>query len=83
MLGEDEREKRGLDGVGLAVQIAVAVFATVRVVRSEDDEAALGEAGGEVVIGGGVPLDHVTRQRAPAVLAHDDRTALARLQVPG
>src|SRR5207247_102810 len=45
VLGEDEREERGLDGVGLAVQIAVAVLAAVRVVRSEADEAALGEAG--------------------------------------
>ena len=77
VLADDEREQRRLDGVGLAAEPAIAVLAAVQVVRREGDEAALGQAGGEVVVGGGVGVDRVPRQAVAAVLARR-RPAAAR-----
>jgi hypothetical protein len=54
-----------------------------KIVRGEGDEAAFGEPRGEVVISGVVAFDHITRNAAPAVLADDDRTPFAGLEVLG
>ena len=83
MLREDEREERSLERVRLPAEKTVAVFATVRVVRRKNDKPAVGEPGREVVIVAMIPLDHVFRHGAAAVLADDHRPLLAGFHVLG
>ena len=81
MLRHDDREERLLQRIGLALQRAEAVLEDVQVLRREGDEAALGQLGGEVVIGRVVARDDVLGTPFQAVLADDDRPPLARLKV--
>ena len=50
MLGDDEREEEFLERIGLALEFAETVAAAVGIVRREDDEAPVGEAGGEGLV---------------------------------
>ena len=51
VLGDDDREERFAERVGLALEHAEVVAAAVRVLRREDDEAALGQPRGEGLVG--------------------------------
>src|SRR5439155_955724 len=81
VLMKDEREQRSLEEIRLAAEQAVLVFPAIRIVGREDDEAALGELRGEVVIGPGISFHRVLRQAVPTVLTNDDGTLLAGLQI--
>ena len=84
MLGGDEREQRQLERVGLALQQAESIAADVRVLRGEDDVAAVGQVGAESVVRGlDRPVDDHLRGALQAVLADDHRPPLAGLDVLG
>ena len=77
-----KENSEAFDGVGLAAEPAVAIFAAIEIVRSEDDEAALGQARGEIVIVGVDRLRSASLGHAVApVLADDDRPAFAGFQI--
>ena len=54
MLGDDDGEEGFLEGVGLTLKGAEGVVADVGVLRGEGDEAAFGQADGELVVIGAV-----------------------------
>ena len=84
VLGDDEGEEGFADGVGFALEEAEAVFADVEVLRGEGDEAALGEAGGEGLVGFESGFaDDVLRAAFEAVLADDDGAFFAGLNAVG
>ena len=83
MLCDDKREERAADGVGFAIQPAVAVFPTVEVVGGEGDEAPLGEFGGKVVVGRLATVDGVPGHAIPPVLADDNGPPFTGLEVFG
>ena len=70
--------------VGLAAEPAVAVFAAVEIVRREDDEAALGQLRGEIVIvRASSPSTTSLGTPSASVLADDHGPPLARLEILG
>ena len=69
VLGDDEGEQSCLDRVGLAIEPAVAIFAAIQVVRRKGDEPALGQPGGEVVVGRAVGVDRVARDAVSTVFS--------------
>ena len=70
MLRDDDREQRFLERIGLALQRTEAVAEQIEILRGERDEAAVGQAGGEIVIVVAVADDRVGR---PALRARAGR----------
>ena len=86
MLREDDREERFLQRIGLALEHAEGVAPAIRIMRREGDEAAFGQSRGVRLIGAiaarfRIVVDRVQRHAFKPVLADDDRTALAQLEV--
>ena len=81
VLRQDEGEQRRLDRVGLAAEEAIAVLAAIGVVRREDDEAALGQPGGDSRDRPVFPSMTILRHAVAAVLADDHGPFLARLEI--
>ena len=86
MLREDDGEEGAPKGIGLALKRAKSVLPAVGIVRREHDEAALGEARGvgfvgTVGLGLGIVVDGVGGHAFESVLADDDGTAFAGLEI--
>jgi hypothetical protein len=77
VLGDDEGEQRRFDGVGLAAEPAIAVFAAIQIVRREGDEPALRQRSRKIVVGGVVGVEGIARHAVAAMLADDHRAALS------
>ena len=72
-----------LIGFALRCRVRKRSLEEVQVLRREGHEAAIGQPGGKVVIGGIVARKDVGRPAFQAVLADDHRPPLARLDVLG
>ena len=85
MLGDDDREERLAQRVGLALKRAEAVFKDVQVLRCKRDEPSLGQTDGVLVVRRVVLLGvgDVLRAALQAVLANHHRALLAVLDVLG
>lgn len=83
VLGGDQRVKGSADGVGLAVELTEPFAMAIQIVRRKGDESAVGKPGRKVA--GSDPLSRLNgfcRDVLEPVLADDDRSTFAWLQIP-
>ena len=85
VLSVDERPEGELERLSLAQHLTEAVLADVAILGCEGHEPALGQSPRVGVVGPGVDarIGHVCRPALEPVLAHHDRTLLARLKPAG
>ena len=69
--------------LALRLEPAISILAAIEIVRSKDDEPALGEGRAEIVVGRLLPIDGVSRHAIAPVLDHHHRAPLARLRSLG
>src|SRR4051812_39042796 len=81
MLRSDDREKRFAERIEFALQDAKSVAEDVKILRRENDEAAFRELGREIVVSRFIAFNDILRSSFQSVLANDDGTLFAGLDV--
>ena len=83
MLRNDKGKERAFDGVRLAAEPAVAVFAAIQIMRRKGNEPALRQRCGKIVVAAVVGIERIARHAIAAMLANYHRPALAGFEILG